>query len=159
MVNITPEPTYFRNHGAANSSPHVLGRSDDSFPTILTHTVHPRVHGARMHQHLLQNHPGMAHPRVYGADPSSLTILSPSKGSSPCALGKYDHLIFVIFIGRFIPVCTGQILNPSGRFPCLVSHCFPSPWTFVTEPVCIILDSHIFADNTFWSILIRNDTF
>ena len=65
------------------------GRSDDSFPTILTHTVHPRVHGARMHQHLLQNHPGMAHPRVYGADAISLSRV-------PLML-------------RFIPAYTGQI--------------------------------------------------
>ena len=56
---ITVQRTHPRMYG---------GRSDDSFPTILTHTVHPRVHGARMHQHLLQNHLGMAHPRVYGAD-------------------------------------------------------------------------------------------
>lgn len=84
---ITVQRTHPRMYG---------GRSDDSFPTILTHTVHPRVHGARMHQHLLQNHPGMAHPRVYGADAISLSRV-------PLML-------------RFIPAYTGQILNSSSGF-------------------------------------------
>ena len=78
-------------------------------------------------------------------------------GSSPRIQGRLWGIGALPPRIRFIPAYTGQILNPSGRFPCLVSHCFPSPWTFATEPVCTILDSHIFADNTFWSILARND--
>ena len=78
------------------------------------------------------------HPRVYGA----------------------DYFFYCRWMNQLwlIPVRTGQMLNLSGRFPYLSSYCFPSSWTSATEPVCIILDWYIFADNTFWSILARNDT-
>ena len=46
------------------------------------------------------------------------------------------------------------ILNDNG----IKSHPISRFIEHATEPVCIILDSHIFADNTFWSILARNDT-
>ena len=99
-----------------------------------------------------------AHPRVHGADTRTIRKKSCCMGSSPCIRGKLLKLLSFLGAHRLIPVHTGQMLNLSGRFPHLLSYCFPSSWTSATEPVCIILDSHIFADNTFGSILARNDT-
>ena len=130
--------TYLGNCGVANSFPCIRGRSLIISPDVIKKWVHPVCTG-RM-------------PYPYQGCHLCL-------GSSPRIRGKSVQFDDYLTKQRFIPVCTGQILNPSGRLPCLVSHCFPSPWTFVTEPVCTILDSHIFADNTFWSILIRNDIF
>ena len=98
------------------------------------------------------------HPRVYGANENKMIVPPDVQGSSPRIRGKSTPMTSGFLTTRFIPAYTGQMLNLSGRFPYLSSYCFPSSWTSATEPVCIILDWYIFADNTFWSILARNDT-
>ena len=98
------------------------------------------------------------HPRVYGADFSALRNTYSRRGSSPCIRGRSFYVRKEKRRQRLIPVYTGQILNFSSRFLLLASR-FPSSWTSATESVCIILDWYIFADNTFWSILVRNDIF
>lgn len=79
-------------------------------------------------------------------------------GSSPYIRGRWLSSRICSVKQGFIPVRTGQILNLSGRFPYLLSYCFPSSWTSATEPVCIILDSHILRITLFgqyWPEMIR----
>lgn len=58
---------------------------------------------------------------------------------------------------RFIPVSTGRILN-SSKISAAEELSIPSQ-ILMAEPVCIIFLRYIFADNAFWSILVRNDTY
>ena len=58
---------------------------------------------------------------------------------------------------RFIPVSTGRILN-SSKISAAEELSIPSQ-ILMAEPVCIIFLRYIFADNAFWSISVRNDTY
>ena len=52
---------------------------------------------------------------------------------------------------------TGRILN-SSKISAAEESSIPSQ-ILMAEPVCIIFLRYIFADNAFWSILVRNDTY
>lgn len=52
---------------------------------------------------------------------------------------------------------TGRILN-SSKISAAEELSIPSQ-ILMAEPVCIIFLRYIFADNAFWSILVRNDTY
>ena len=118
---------------------------------------HPRAYGAeRFSPHLWSIY--WIHPRAYGVDSLRNLVWKLRKGPSPRIGGRFTEKCLNSEFQRLIPVYTGQILNFSSRFLLLASR-FPSSWTSATESVCIILDWYIFADNTFWSILVRNDIF
>ena len=94
--------------------------------------------------------PEQIHPRVYGADTISRISLSKILDSSPCIRGRFlpDGPGYVYH--RFIPVYTGQILNPSSKSVGWADRRF-LPRLPTIKSVCIISFRYIFADNTFWS--------
>lgn len=99
----------------------------------------------------------MGHPRVYGADHFPQKFHNFAIGSSPCIRGGFFKDIFFFSDFRFIPVYTGRILN-SSKISAAEESSIPSQ-ILMAEPVCIIFLRYIFADNAFWSILVRNDTY
>ena len=91
-----------------------------------------------------------AHPRVYGAGLAGDIALVDKIDSSPCIRGRYRNLDFCNYERRFIPVYTGQILNPSSKSVGWADRRFLSRLPTI-KSVCIIFLRCIFADNTFWS--------
>ena len=51
------------------------------------------------------------HPRVYGEHPTLDNVARDATGSSPCVRGTYPKDCDYFYGGRFIPVCTGNILD------------------------------------------------
>ena len=139
------------------SSPYIRGRWLSSRICSAKQGLIPAYTG-QMFYHRILALKIQPHPRMYGANDYTSIRRFCCFGSSPRIRGKLSTTDKYTLSFGFIPVRTGQMLNLSGRFPYLSSYCFPSSWTSATEPVCIILDWYIFADNTFWSILARNDT-
>ena len=86
-----------------------------------------------------------------------MSIWTGERGSSPCIRGGFGSVSRKNPLKRFIPVSTGRILN-SSKISAAEELSIPSQ-ILMAEPVCIIFLRYIFADNAFWSILVRNDTY
>ena len=118
-------------------------------------------------------------PHIYGADPIILfsqplhTRFIPVYTGLECINTYYKTIrewLIPVYTGQMPLICrsrTSRKVHPRAygadtkflkRIP-VISKPFFLSWTSATEPVCIILAGHIFADNAFWSILARNDTY